>query len=233
MALMRRASDSSELLCLYDLSMLATQLRSTLAVSPLIAILRGIAPQEAASVGHALWDAGFRILEVPLNSPEPYLSIAALHEALPDALIGAGTVLEADQVARVKAAGGQLVIAPNFNAAVISAAKAAGMLAIPGVATPTEAFAALAAGADAIKLFPAEMISPAAVKAMRAVLPRDALLIPVGGMGAANLAAYWAAGANGFGIGSSLYAPGKAMNDIQQDAIKLVALCAASMPARG
>jgi 2-dehydro-3-deoxyphosphogalactonate aldolase len=213
--------------------MLANQFRSTLSACPLIAILRGLTPQEAPQVGRVLWDAGFRILEVPLNSPESYSSIAALQDALPDALIGAGTVLDAGQVVQVKAAGGQLVIAPNFNADVVSAAKATGMLAIPGVATPTEAFAALAAGADAIKLFPAEMISPAAVKAMRAVLPKDALLLPVGGIGAANMTTYWQAGANGFGIGSSLYAPGKSAPDLTRDAINLIANCVQFMPAKG
>jgi 2-dehydro-3-deoxyphosphogalactonate aldolase len=212
--------------------MTSSHLRFALASCPLIAILRGLTPQEAPQVGRVLWDAGFRILEVPLNSPQPFDSIAALRKALPEALIGAGTVLEVAEVAQLKAAGGQLMIAPNFNAAVLHAAKAAGMLAIPGVATPSEAFAALAAGADAIKLFPAEMISPAAVKAMRAVLPKDALLLPVGGMGAANMATYWQTGANGFGIGSSLYSPGKAISDIQQDATNLVALCADFMPAK-
>jgi 2-dehydro-3-deoxyphosphogalactonate aldolase len=206
--------------------------RSALNSCPLIAILRGITPLEAPAVGRVLWDAGFRILEVPLNSTQPFDSISALRKALPDALIGAGTVLDVGQVAQVKEAGGQLVIAPNFDAAVVQSAKAAGMLAIPGVATPTEAFAALAAGADAIKLFPAEMISPAAVKAMRAVLPRDALLVPVGGIGAANMAAYWQAGANGFGIGSSLYSPGKSIPDLQRNATELIAARAGSLPAR-
>ncbi len=238
MALMPRVSASVEaciasLGCLYDLDMASSQLRSTLSACSLIAILRGISPQEAPQVGRALWDAGFRILEVPLNSPEPLVSIAALRAALPDALIGAGTVLTALQVAQVKAAGGQLIISPNFIAEVVTAAKAAGMIAIPGVATPTEAFSALDAGADAIKLFPAEMVSPAAVKAMRAVLPPDALLLPVGGIGAANMAAYWAAGANGFGIGSSLYSPGKALNDIQRDAMNLVALYAITVSSKG
>jgi 2-dehydro-3-deoxyphosphogalactonate aldolase len=205
--------------------------RTTLSQAPLIAILRGLTPAEAPTVGQVLWDTGFRILEVPLNSPQPYESIALLRETLPDALIGAGTVLYAAQANEVKAAGGQLVISPNFDGVVVRAALDAGMLAIPGVGTVSEAFAALAAGAHAIKLFPAEMISPAALKAMRAVLPTDALLIPVGGIGAANIAAYWQAGANGFGIGSSLYSPGKAISSIQQDAIKLVALCADSMPA--
>jgi 2-dehydro-3-deoxyphosphogalactonate aldolase len=188
---------------------------------------------QAPEVGHVLWDTGFRILEVPLNSPQPFDSISKLREELPDALIGAGTVLTVSQALEVKAAGGQLVIAPNFDVVVVKAALDAGMLAIAGVATPSEAFAALAAGVHAIKLFPAEMISPAAVKAMRAVLPKDALLIPVGGMSAANMAAYALAGANGFGIGSSLYSPGKAISVIQQDAIKLIANCADLIPAKG
>jgi 2-dehydro-3-deoxyphosphogalactonate aldolase len=208
------------------LSTLSARFRTTLSQAPLIAILRGLTSVEAPTVGRILWNAGFRILEVPLNSPQPYESIAKLREALPDALIGAGTVLSRAQANEVKAAGGQLVISPNFDGAVVRSALDAGMLAIPGVGTVSEAFAALAAGAHAIKLFPAEMISPKAVKAMRAVLPRDALLIPVGGIGAANMAAYAQAGANGFGIGSSLYSPDKTISSIQQDAINLVAICA-------
>jgi 2-dehydro-3-deoxyphosphogalactonate aldolase len=204
----------------------STLFRTVLARAPLIAILRGITPDEAPVIGRVLWEAGFRILEVPLNSPQPLQGIASLRKALPDALIGAGTVLEVAQAEAVHAAGGQLVIAPNFNASVLAAAKRAGMLAIPGVATPSEAFAALAAGADAIKLFPAEMISPAAVKAMRAVLPQDALLLPVGGIGPGNLASYVKAGANGFGIGSSLYSPGKDAKAVQLVATELAALCA-------
>jgi 2-dehydro-3-deoxyphosphogalactonate aldolase len=204
-----------------------------LTTCPLVAILRGITPSEAAAVGRVLWDAGFRILEVPLNSPEPFESIAALRRELPDALIGAGTVLQVSQVSQVQASGGQLIIAPNFNAAVVSEALRFQMLAVPGVATPSEAFAALNAGAHAIKLFPAEMISPAAVKAMRAVLPREALLLPVGSIDAQNMKDYVAAGANGFGIGSSLYKSGKALTDLKQDATNLVAHCAYFMPATG
>jgi 2-dehydro-3-deoxyphosphogalactonate aldolase len=210
--------------------MLTTAFRSALSACPLVAILRGLTPAQAPEVGRVLWDAGFRILEVPLNSPQPFESIALLRNALPDALIGAGTVLTASQALDVKAAGGQLVIAPNFDAAVVKAALDAVMLVIPGVATPTEAFAALAAGAHAVKLFPAEMISPAAVKAMRAVLPQDALIIAVGGMGVGNMAAYGQAGANGFGIGSSLYSPQKAITTIQSDAIKLIANIQYMMP---
>ncbi len=236
MVLMPKASASTDRCSPYDWGMhtpFPSSFRDTLAACPLIAILRGLTPQDAPTVGKALWDAGFRILEVPLNSPEPLASIASLRMALPDALIGAGTVLMIEQVAQVKAAGGQLIIAPNFNPAVVAAAKAAGLIAIPGVATPTEAFAALSAGADAIKLFPSEMISPTAVKAMRAVLPRDALLIPVGGIGTVNMTAYWQSGANGFGLGSSLYAPGKAISMLQQDAMKFIAICADFMPAKG
>ncbi len=206
-----------------QIPVLPTLFRTTLSQAPLIAILRGLTPLEAPDVGRVLWDAGFRILEVPLNSPQPFESIALLRKALPDALIGAGTVLTPSQANDVKAAGGQMVISPNFDATVVKAALDAGMLAIPGVGTVSEAFAALAAGAHAIKLFPAEMISPAAVKAMRAVLPLGALLIPVGGIGAANMAAYAAAGANGFGIGASLYKPGKSLAEVSLDATKLVA----------
>jgi 2-dehydro-3-deoxyphosphogalactonate aldolase len=204
----------------------ASQLRVTLAQNPLIAILRGLTPDQAPHVGRILWAAGFRILEVPLNSPKPLESVALLRDLLPDALIGAGTVLTPDQARDVVAAGGQMVISPNFDKAVTRAALGAGMLTIPGVATPSEAFAALSLGAQALKLFPAEMISPAAVKAMRAVLPADALLIPVGGIGADNMAAYWQAGANGFGIGSSLYAAEKSLVSIQRSATDLVAACA-------
>ncbi len=226
-------ADSSGTYHLEMTAALTPLFHSHLQACPLIAILRGITPPEAAAVGRVLWDAGLRILEVPLNSPDPFESIAALRRELPEALIGAGTVLSTSQVAQVKAAGGQLIIAPNFNPEVVAAAKTQSMLAIPGIATPSEAFAALATGADAIKLFPAEIISPAALKAMRAVLPRDALLLPVGGIGAANMAAYWAAGANGYGIGSSLYSPGKAISDIQCDAIELIANCAVFMPPQG
>jgi 2-dehydro-3-deoxyphosphogalactonate aldolase len=206
--------------------------RQALSQTPLIAILRGLTPAEAAAVGRTFWDAGLRILEVPLNSPQPLESIAALREALPEALIGAGTVLTASQAMEVKAAGGQLVISPNFDTAVMQAALEAGMLVIPGVGTVSEAFAALAAGAHALKLFPAEMISPAAVKAMRAVLPHEAMLIPVGGISAENMAAYWQAGANGFGIGGSLYKTGKAIPDIARDATELIALCAQFITAK-
>ena len=195
-----------------------------LAACPLIAILRGITPDEAVPVGAALVEEGLCVIEVPLNSPEPLRSIAALSKAIGDrAVIGAGTVMTADDVAAVASVGGRLIVMPHGDATLIRAAKARGLVVAPGVATPSEAFAALAAGADALKLFPAEMITPSVVKAMRAVLPRGVRLIPVGGISAANIPAYRAAGADGFGIGSTLYAPGKSVVDVRAAARELVA----------
>ncbi len=180
-----------------------------LAELPLIAILRGIRPEEAAAIGEVLVETGFRAIEVPLNSPRPFDSIRILATAFGNqALIGAGTVLTAADVTPVADAGGRLVVMPHGDRAIIEATKRRGLLSIPGVATPTEAFAALAAGADALKLFPGEALPPAVVKAWRAVLPKDLWLIPVGGIGSDNLAPYLAAGADGFGIGSALYKPG-------------------------
>jgi 2-dehydro-3-deoxyphosphogalactonate aldolase len=175
---------------------------------PLVAILRGVLPDEAGAIGTVLVDAGWRMIEVPLNSPEPLLSIAALADAFPDALVGAGTVLSASAVRDVHAAGGRLVVAPNFEADVVREAVALDMVVLPGVLSASEAFAALAAGATGLKLFPAEMIPPAAVKALRAVLDRATIVMPVGGISLDNMAAYRDAGASGFGIGSSLYKPG-------------------------
>ena len=185
---------------------------------PLIAILRGLTPAEVPAIGEALVSSGFAIIEVPLNSPEPLHSIAALSQQFPQALIGAGTVLNVQQVKDVHAAGGRLVVAPNFNPAVVAQALALNMVVLPGVATPTEAFAALDAGAHGLKLFPAEMISPTTVKAMRAVLPKTAALMPVGGITADNMAAYRAAGASGFGLGSALYAPGRSAQEVSLQA---------------
>jgi 2-dehydro-3-deoxyphosphogalactonate aldolase len=175
---------------------------------PLVAILRGITPTESVDVARALTEEAWQLLEVPLNSPAPLDSIAAMRQACPQALVGAGTVLTAQDVREVHAAGGQLIIAPNFSPTVAAQARALGLLYIPGVATPSEAFAALEAGAHALKLFPAEMITPVVVKALRAVLPATVRLLPVGGIGTGNMAAYRQAGASGFGIGSSLYKPG-------------------------
>ncbi len=199
-----------------------------LAACPLVAILRGLTPAEAPAIGTALVDAGFTLIEVPLNSPEPLVSIRLLAEAFGDrALIGAGTVLSAADVDAVAAAGGRIIVMPHADLEVIRAAKARGLICTPGVATPTEAFAARAAGADALKLFPAEGIPPVIVKAWRAVL-RDIPLLPVGGIHAGNMAAYRAAGANGFGIGSALYAPGKSATAVATDAQTLLSAARAA-----
>jgi 2-dehydro-3-deoxyphosphogalactonate aldolase len=190
---------------------------------PLIAILRGITPDEALPVGRALVEADFRIIEVPLNSPQPLRSIEALARELGGrCLIGAGTVTSALQVRQVADAGGRLIVMPHGDAAVIGAAKAHSLCCAPGVATPTEAFAALAAGADALKLFPAEMLTPAVLKALRAVLPADTLLLPVGGITPHNLAPYVDAGASGFGLGSALYKPGLSVAAVQAHATAFV-----------
>lgn len=183
--------------------------QQALAANGLVAILRGLRPGKAAAVGHELYRVGIRIIEVPLNSPQPLESIGILRDALPeDCLIGAGTVLSPLQVEQVRAVGGQLIVMPHCDRQVLGAAKAAGLFLIPGVATPSEAFAALAEGADALKLFPAEQIGPAAIKAWRAVLPTRTALLPVGGITPDNMASYLQAGASGFGLGSALYSPG-------------------------
>jgi 2-dehydro-3-deoxyphosphogalactonate aldolase len=182
---------------------------------PLVAILRGLRPDEAIEVGDALVGAGFRLLEVPLNSPQPLDSIRRLAGRFGDErLVGAGTVLDPAQVHGIAEAGGRLVVMPHADVAVIRAAKQAGLYCVPGVATPTEAFAALAAGADALKLFPAEQASPAVLKAWRAVLPQGTAVLPVGGIAPDTMAPWLAAGAAGFGIGSSLYAPGRAADEV-------------------
>jgi len=200
---------------------------------PLIAILRGLSPQEAVAIGEAVADAGFRVLEVPLNSPQPLESIRLLHEHLGErCLIGAGTVMTPAQVDDVAAAGGRLIVMPHADAAVIGAARRAGLLCTPGVATPTEAFAALAAGADALKVFPAEQVGPAVLKAWRAVLPRETALLPVGGITPDNMAVYTAAGANGFGIGSALYAPGRDAAEVGRRARDFARAWAATREAR-
>lgn len=197
---------------------LPTAFGAALARLPLIAILRGLTPAEAPAIGGALTGAGFGLLEVPLNSPEPLSSIRALRERCPGALVGAGTVLTPQQVREVHAAGGQLVISPCFDAAVVRETLALGMVALPGVFTPSEAFGALAAGAHALKLFPAEMSSPAALKALKVVLPQGVPLLPVGGIAPEGLGAWHAAGAQGFGIGSALYKPGKTDVAVQESA---------------
>ncbi|NMZ45384.1 2-dehydro-3-deoxy-6-phosphogalactonate aldolase [Pseudomonas oryzihabitans] len=186
---------------------------------PLIAILRGVTPNEIVAVGRALYDAGFRVIEIPLNSPQPYESIRRLTAELGEScLIGAGTVLTEAQVAEVDAAGGRLIVSPNANLAVIRASKAAGLVSAPGVATPSEGFAALDAGADSLKLFPAEQLGPAVVKAWRAVFPKELALLPVGGITPDNMGPYVAAGANGFGLGSALYKPGLSAAQVSANA---------------
>ncbi|MFI8397116.1 2-dehydro-3-deoxy-6-phosphogalactonate aldolase [Pseudomonas sp. NPDC078863] len=199
-------------------------LKQALAQNGLIAILRGLQPQEAAAVGEVLYCAGFRVIEVPLNSPSPYESIRILRDALPaDCLIGAGTVLSPEQVEQVKAAGGQVIVMPHSDAKVLRAAKAAGLYLSPGVATPTEAFAALAEGADILKLFPAEQMSPAVVKAWLAVLPTGTVLAPVGGITPDNMQAFIDAGVKGFGLGSGLFKPGMTPEQVAVNAKAYVA----------
>lgn len=182
---------------------------------PLIAILRGVTPGEVVAVGEALFDAGFRLIEVPLNSPEPLESIARLAKAFANrAVIGAGTVLRATEVAAVRTAGGTMVVSPNTNAEVIAATKQSGLVSLPGIATPSEAFAALDAGATALKLFPAEGASPAVLKAIRAVLPAGVRVLPVGGITPGSMTRWLEAGAAGFGIGSALYSPDVGLDEI-------------------
>ena len=179
-------------------------------VCRMIAIVRGIKPAEAVAHGRALYEAGFRIIEVPLNSPQPLDSIAAMREALPeDAMIGAGTVLTTARVRDVREAGGEVIVMPHADIDVILAAKLQGLACVPGVATPTEAFAALEHGADALKMFPAEQLGPAVTKAWRAVIPPVVPLLPVGGVKPDNMGPQLAAGASGFGLGSALYKPGQ------------------------
>ena len=185
---------------------------------PLIAILRGIQPEESVVVGAALHTAGFGLWEVPLNSPEPLHSIAKMRATYPDVLVGAGTVLTVQQVRDVHAAGGQLIISPNCNPAVIDESVKLGLISLPGVLTPTEAFMALEHGAHGLKIFPAELASPAVVKALLAVLPKGTGIYPVGGIAPDNMAPWLQAGAAGFGIGSSLFKPGKTAAQVGVDA---------------
>jgi 2-dehydro-3-deoxyphosphogalactonate aldolase len=198
---------------------------------PLVAILRGLPPEDALSVGQALASTGWTLIEAPLNSPRPLESIKTLAAALPQALVGAGTVLTVEDVRNVHAAGGQLIVSPNFNPVVVREAVRMGMVCLPGVMTASEAFAALDAGATGLKIFPAEMITPAVLKALRAVLPAGTMVLPVGGITPDNMQPYLEAGANGFGIGSALYKPGALPAKVAESAIKFIAACAGTIRA--
>jgi 2-dehydro-3-deoxyphosphogalactonate aldolase len=185
------------------------KLADCLSPLPLVAVLRGITPDEIPAVAQALHAEGFRILEVPLNSPQPFESIRRLAQGYGDrCLVGAGTVLEVADVARVRDAGGRLIVMPHADTAIVREAKRQQMICLPGGATPTEAFASLAVGADGLKMFPAEAMAPAALRAWRAVLPAGTLVFAVGGIRPDNMGPWWAVGADGFGTGSNLYKPG-------------------------
>jgi 2-dehydro-3-deoxyphosphogalactonate aldolase len=191
---------------------------------PLVAIIRGVTPGEAVAVGEAIFGAGIRIIEVPLNSPDPMASIERLSRRFGDqALVGAGTVLAPEQVSRVAGAGGRLIVSPNAQPAVIEATVAAGLVSVPGFFTPSEAFAAIGAGAHALKFFPAEGGSAKMVKAMKAVLPPDVPLLVVGGVAPDNMAPWIEAGADGFGLGSGLYRPGQDAATVARQAAAYVA----------
>lgn len=199
-------------------------LHDALAACPLVAILRGIRPAECLAIGTALVDAGFTIVEVPLNSPEPLKSIELLADALGErALVGAGTVIDPRHVEQIAHAGGRLIVMPHADPGVVVEAKAMGLAALPGFASPTEAFAMLNAGADGLKLFPAEAHPPAVLKAMRAVLPRGVPVLPVGSITIDSMPAYWAAGASGFGLGSALYKAGASAGQVAAAAQQFVA----------
>ena len=203
---------------------MSDDIRDYLKACPLVAIIRGVTPDEAEATGAAIFEAGIRIIEVPLNSPDPLASIRRLADSLGDrALIGAGTVLEPGQVPEVKAAGGRLIVSPSTDPEVIRATVAAGMVSCPGYFTPSEAFTAIAAGARALKFFPAEAATPAVVRAQKAVLPKDVPLIVVGGVKPDSMQPWIDAGADGFGLGSGLYKPGQSADETARKARAYVA----------
>jgi 2-dehydro-3-deoxyphosphogalactonate aldolase len=206
---------------------LGEQLRRT----PLIAILRGITPEEVVPIGHVLLEAGIVLMEVPLNSSRALESVARLRSAFPSAWVGAGTVTSTHQVDDLVQAGAQMIISPNADAAVVMRAKAHGLLSLPGVLTPTEAFAMRAAGADALKLFPSGALGTAGMQALASVLPKGSLLLPVGGVDEHNAAEWLAAGAAGLGVGGSLYKPGMTPSDVQPRACALVRAASSSVAA--
>ena len=190
------------------------RLNARLSICPLVAIIRGVTPEEAEEIGAALYEGGIRIVEVPLNSPRPLASIERLARSLGDrAMVGAGTVLEPEQVAQVRDAGGEVIVSPNVHAPVIEAAAAAGMVSLPGYFTPSEAFDAIRAGATGLKLFPAEGASPAVLKGQKAVLPPHVPVLVVGGVSPGSMRPWLDAGAQGFGLGSGLYKPGQSAAD--------------------
>ena len=198
-------------------------IRVTLTQMPLIAILRGIPPEEAPRVAKVLIDAGIRIIEVPLNSPNPIDSIQRMVNELGEqAIFGAGTVTDPQSIAKIKAAGGKLIVSPHLDVEIVRATRNKGLVSIPGVATPSEALTALSAGANALKLFPGEALPPRVLRSIKVVLPLQTLLLPVGGITQENMADYWQAGAGGFGIGSNLYAPGRSIDEITRRARALV-----------
>ena len=202
---------------------LHTQFDHAFTACPLVAILRGLTPAEAEGIGDALVDAGFTLLEVPLNSPDPLVSIERLAKRYQGrAMVGAGTVLTPEAVAQVADAGGGLIISPNTDTDVIRASVARGLVSLPGYYTPSEGFAALGAGAHALKLFPADGASPAFLKAQRAVLPKATRVLAVGGISPDTMAPWRAAGADGFGLGSNLYRAGKSVADVARDAAAFV-----------
>ena len=201
----------------------SNDLKGWMSRCPVIAILRGIMPDEAESIGNALEEAGVTIVEVPLNSPNPLRSIETLAHVFGDRmLIGAGTLVDSAQVADVAGAGGRLIVTPHAEFSVVRAAKQAGLFAVPGFFNPTEAFALLKAGADAIKLFPADVVGPSMLKALKAVLPEDALVNPVGGIDKQSIAQWMGAGADGFGAGSSIYRPRDDAKTVKQKAKDLI-----------